>query len=291
MISSMTGYGKASAQVGEFTVEAEVKSFNNRFLDISVKLPKNFSHKEFELREKIKGKIKRGKIYLSVFISRDEVDNKSLPLNKEGLKEAVLLANEIKNIAELKEDLKFSDILNFQQMFFADSMLDSEEDFLQIEKIVLNALEELEKMRLKEGTELEKDLSERLKNISDTVDKIEKISPDSIITYFKKLKERAEKLTTDIVDNPDRLNAELALLSERYDVTEESVRLKSHIKMFSDTLKNSDEAGRKLNFITQEMNREANTINSKSVSTEISQHGIFIKEELEKIREQIQNIE
>ena len=96
---------------------------------------------------------------------------------------------------------------------------------------------------------------------------------------------------SDIIDNPDRLNTELAFLSERYDVTEECVRLKSHVKLFLEALDNSPEVGRKLNFISQEINREANTINSKTVSTEVSQHGIFIKEELEKIREQIQNIE
>lgn len=291
MISSMTGFGKGSVQVGEFTIEAEVKSFNNRFLDLSVKLPKNFSSKEFDIREKVKKRVKRGKVYLSVFIVRDGGVSKTPPLDKEGLAEVVKLVEEIKKSANITKELELSELLNFQQTIFADTLLDEEDDYVHLEKAVLDAIDELENMRNQEGTELAIDLKTRTLNIEETVKKVEAVAPESIVDYFEKLKERARKLVNDIVDNPDRLNAELALLSERYDVTEECVRLKSHIKMFLDTLENSDEVGRKLNFITQEMNREANTINSKSVSTEVSQHGIFIKEELEKIREQIQNIE
>lgn len=291
MISSMTGYGKGSVQIGEFVIETEIKSFNNRFLDLSVKLPKNFSHKEFEVREKVKNRIKRGKVYLSVYISRDGNENKNIPLNKEGLEEAVALVKEIKDAAGIKSKLKINDLMNFQHLFFAETFLDEEEDFIHVENAVDEALKNLEEMRLKEGNELKSDIAERVKNIEKTVGQIEEISTSSIVEYFDKLKERAKQLTSEILDNPERLNAELALLSERYDVTEESVRLKSHIKMFLDALNNSEEVGRKLNFISQEMNREANTINSKTVSTEISQYGIYIKEELEKIREQIQNIE
>lgn len=291
MISSMTGYGKGTEQIGEFKIEAEIKSFNNRFLDLSVKLPKNFSQKEFEIREKVKNKIKRGKVYLSVFISREGSEDNNLPLNKRGLEEAVSLINEIKETANLKNELTFQELLSFQNLFFEDNILDDEEDYKYVEKAVLQAVNELEKMRMQEGVELKNDLVLRIKNIEETVLKIEKCNPQAIVDYFEKLKERAKQLVSDIIDNPDRLNTELAFLSERYDVTEECVRLKSHVKLFLEALDNSPEVGRKLNFISQEMNREANTINSKTVSTEVSQHGIFIKEELEKIREQIQNIE
>jgi uncharacterized protein (TIGR00255 family) len=123
------------------------------------------------------------------------------------------------------------------------------------------------------------------------VDKIEELNKISVEEHFSKIKNRASQLYDEFIDNPDRMNTELALLSERYDVTEECVRLRSHNKMFLQSLKNSGEVGRKLNFISQEMNREINTINSKTISTEISQIGISVKEELEKIREQLQNIE
>ena len=146
-------------------------------------------------------------------------------------------------------------------------------------------------MRKKEGDALARDLKQRVNIILECVDKIESNAKISVENYFEKIKERAVNLVRDLAENTDRLNQELALLAERADVTEECVRLKSHIDIFLNTIETSDEAGRKLNFITQEMNREANTINSKSVSTEISHYGIQIKEELEKIREQIQNIE
>ena len=146
-------------------------------------------------------------------------------------------------------------------------------------------------MRDAEGTELEKDLRKRIELIEAALTKIENRSQQSVKEYFDKVVERAKSLVSEFTNNQDRLNMELALLAERSDVTEESVRLRSHVKMFLETLQKSEDAGRRLNFILQEMNREANTINSKSVSSEISHNGIIIKEEIEKIREQIQNIE
>ena len=160
-----------------------------------------------------------------------------------------------------------------------------------IEKSISLAFDNLEEMRKKEGLELAGDLKTRVNLIADTVAKIESECGNSIKEYFNKLRSRAEELINEFKDFNDRLEMELALLSEKYDVTEECVRMKSHIKLFINALESSDEAGKKLNFICQEMNREVNTINSKSVSTEISHQGILIKEELEKIREQIQNIE
>ncbi|MDA3860073.1 MAG: DUF1732 domain-containing protein, partial [Melioribacteraceae bacterium] len=127
--------------------------------------------------------------------------------------------------------------------------------------------------------------------IEKTVDEINELAKDSVNEYFQKLKERAIKLIENLVEYDDRLKMELAMLSEKYDITEETVRLKSHINQFRDTLDSGIEVGKKLNFVVQEMNREANTINNKSVSLDISNSGLVIKEELEKIREQIQNIE
>jgi uncharacterized protein (TIGR00255 family) len=160
-----------------------------------------------------------------------------------------------------------------------------------VEKAIDAAVDSMNNMRETEGKELEKDVRKRLGMIEDSLNKIEGQKEDDLKTYFQKLKERASQLVVDLAENEQRLMMELALLAERYDVTEECVRLRSHIKMFNDTLDKSEDVGRKLNFILQEMNREANTINSKSVSSEISHAGISIKEEIEKIREQIQNIE
>jgi len=146
-------------------------------------------------------------------------------------------------------------------------------------------------MRKAEGKTLLKDLNERAKIISSTLSEIEKIHRASVNEYFQKLQERVQQIIKDIQNYSDRLEFELALLSEKSDITEECVRLKSHLKYFSEILAAGDEPGRKLNFICQEMHREANTIASKSLSAEITHHSVSIREEVEKIREQIQNIE
>ena len=146
-------------------------------------------------------------------------------------------------------------------------------------------------MRRREGEELYKDIEKRLINIQKSVEEIEAISKSSTKEYFGKLKERAKMLFEDVVEYKDRLELELALLVDKSDVTEECVRLKSHIKFFLDAMNNGNDAGRKLNFLCQEINREANTIGSKALSSEISHQTVSIKEETERIREQIQNIE
>ncbi len=291
MISSMTGFGKGSAQLNDLVVETEIKSLNSRFLDITVKLPKALSNKEFEIRDLVKNKILRGKISLSVNLIKEGVDTKYLFLDTDGVKTAHELLKEIKKTTGVNEEITLNHILSFQNLFFSDNGFDAEESFSTVVRSIETAIDDLKQMRLKEGTELNNDLIKRAENILDAINKIENASPSAVNEYYEKIKQRAKLLLEEVSEKENRLDMEIALLAERYDITEECVRMKSHIKMFLDTINNSDEAGRKLNFIAQEMNREANTINSKSVSTEVSHYGIFIKEELEKIREQIQNIE
>lgn len=291
MISSMTGYGKAIVQRGDITVEAEFKSLNNRYLDLSLRIPKFLMNKEFEIREKVKNRIKRGKVYLAVSIRKGEVEERFNEIDPAGVKYALSMLKDIKKYAKIKGSLKLSDVLLFQNMLFKDDYEQAGEEFEIVVEVIDSAINELNKMREAEGKELEKDLRKRVQIIDNALSKIENSSEESIRNYFEKIKEKAKQLVADLFNNQDRLNMELALIAERADVTEECVRLRSHIKMFLDTISKADDAGRKLNFIVQEMNREANTINSKSVSSEISHSGISIKEEIEKIREQIQNIE
>ena len=291
MISSMTGYGKALVQRDDITVEAELKTLNSRYLDLSLRIPKFLMNKEFEIREKVKNRIKRGKVYLAVSVRKGEVEERFNEIDPAGVKYALTLLKDIKKYAKIKGDLKLSDVLLFQNMLFKDDYEQAGEEFAIVVEAIDSAVNELNKMREAEGKELEKDLRKRVQIIDNALSKIENSSEESIKAYFEKIKEKAKQLVADLSNNQDRLNMELALIAERADVTEECVRLRSHIKMFLDTISKSDDAGRKLNFIVQEMNREANTINSKSVSSEISHSGISIKEEIEKIREQIQNIE
>ncbi len=291
MISSMTGFGKGTAAVGNLVAEAEIKSFNSRFLDFSIRIPRKIANREFDIRNLIKKEIKRGKLNLTVQIKREGVDEDFVSISPSDLNNTLSLIRQIKDTAKIKDDITLTHILSFQNSFLNEEENDSEDEFKVASEAIILAIAELKKMRLEEGHELSEDLRLRVSNIETTALKIEKYSRESVSEYFNKLRERAKQLTEDIVEYEDRLNAELALLAEKYDVTEEFVRLKSHIKLFLDTINNSDEAGRRLNFITQEMNREVNTINSKTVSSEIAHDGIYLKEEIEKIREQIQNIE
>jgi uncharacterized protein (TIGR00255 family) len=291
MLSSMTGYGKGIIQKDDFTIEAEIKSLNSRYLDLSLRVPKFLLNKEFEIREKIKNRIKRGKVYLSVTVRKGELEEKFNEIDPSAVQVAVNILKNIKKSAKISDKIKLSDILLFQNMLFKDDSAQASEEFDLVVGSIDSAVDELNKMREAEGRELEKDLKKRITLIENSLNEIEKSSGESIRVYFEKVKEKAQQLVVDFSNNKDRLNMELALLAERSDVTEECVRLRSHIKMFLDTMEKSEDAGRRLNFILQEMNREANTINSKSIASQISHFGIFIKEEIEKIREQIQNIE
>jgi uncharacterized protein (TIGR00255 family) len=248
-------------------------------------------NKEFEVREKVKSRIKRGKVYLNVTVRKGDFEERFNEIDPAAVKFAVKLLKEIKKSAKITEKLKLSDLMLFQNMLFKDDNEQASEEFELVAEAIDAAINNLNSMREAEGFELEKELRKRVQIIENALNKIENSSDESVKAYFEKIKEKAKQLVADFSNNHDRLNMELALIAERADVTEECVRLRSHIKMFLDTIAKSDDAGRKLNFIVQEMNREANTINSKSVSSEISHSGISIKEEIEKIREQIQNIE
>ncbi len=291
MISSMTGYGKGIVHRDDITIETEIKSLNSRYLDFSFRVPKFLMNKEFEIREKIKSRIKRGKVYLNITVRKGDFEERFNEVDPAAVKFAVKMVKEIKKSAKITEKLKLADLMLFQTMLFKDDNEQASEEFDLVAESIDKAIESLNTMRTAEGRELEKELRKRVQIIENALNKIEGASDESVKAYFEKIKEKAKQLVSDLSNNQDRLNMELALIAERADVTEECVRLRSHIKMFIDTVSNSDDAGRKLNFIVQEMNREANTINSKSVSSEISHSGISIKEEIEKIREQIQNIE
>ncbi len=291
MIESMTGYGISSLLMNRFTIEAEIKSINSRFLDISLRLPRSLNDKEIEIRNLIKQNINRGKVTLNVYLKKDGVENGIPSYDENILKGIASLLRKIKADSELKEEIHLADILSFYNVLFNDSSEYSDEEYELTKSVVLDAIKKLKIMRVEEGEQLINDLLNRVSKIENLVDEIEVLGRESVVNYFQKLKDRAKELVENLSDYTDRLAVELALLSEKYDITEETVRLKSHINQFKQTLKSDFEVGKKLNFVVQEMNREANTINNKSVSLEVSNRGLIIKEELEKIREQVQNIE
>ncbi len=291
MIHSMTGFGKGSIVTRKITIEAEVKSGNSRYLEMFIKLPQFLSHKEYELRELVKDKIKRGKINIFIQIKRDTTLNGSSAFDEEKLKSYLIVLKQIKKTANLSEGIKLEHLLNNKE-FIASSDYDlSEAEFNKLKKSLNTALNNLQIMKKNEGRELAKDLTKRIRFIENNVNEIVNESKNSINDYYGKLKERITELLDDSKISEERLNLELALIADKADITEESVRLKSHLKFFIECIKKEAEPGRKLNFLCQEMNREANTISSKSISISITHKVVLIKEEIEKIREQIQNIE
>ena len=291
MVLSMTGYGKAKSSGNKVTVEAEVKSVNSRYSEIFLKTPSLLSNYDYEIKELIKSKVQRGKLNVVIHFKKDGVENGYSEVDKSKLLNQLTLLKKIKKMSSIKEEIKLDHLLSVKEIFVSqESELSKGE--LEIIKSVLNkALDKLILMKKKEGAELARDLNLRIGKISKIVTKIEDEFRKSIDEYYSKLKQRIAELTDNVEINEDRLNLELALIADKAEITEEIVRLRSHLKFFKDSLKNENEPGKKLNFLCQEMNRETNTISSKSVSTQIVHSSVLIKEEIEKIREQIQNIE
>ncbi len=292
MLYSMTGYGKGSAGSGKISVEVEVKSVNSRYLDIFLKLPNSLMNKDYELRELIKSKIKRGKLTVVTQLRINGMEDELPMLDKEKLKSQLGVIKEIKRAAKLKDKIKLEHLLNSKDIYSTGDLDISETEFKLVNKALAQSLDQLLGMKKSEGKELEKDLHKRLANIENYLTEIEEESKSGgIKEYHNKLRERVQMLLDGQQVDNERLELELAIMADKADITEECVRLRSHIKFFRDSLKNDNEPGRKVNFICQELNREANTISSKSISTTITHKAVLIKEEIEKIREQIQNIE
>jgi len=287
----MTGYGKGSISKNKTSAEAEVKSVNSRFFEVSLKLPSILFPYDYEIREFIKTKVQRGKVSVVIHFKKDGVENGFVSIDEKKLLNQLSLIKKIKKAAGIKGEITLEHLLGSKEIFTSQDAELSKAEFEIVKSALNKALDKLVIMKKKEGAELSRDLSARIENIISNVSAIETEFRKSINEYHDKLKQRIQELTGNAEINEDRLNIELALIADRADITEECVRLRSHLKFFKETLKNEKEPGKKLNFLCQEMNRETNTISSKSISTSIIHSSVLIKEEIEKIREQIQNIE
>jgi uncharacterized protein (TIGR00255 family) len=299
MLISMTGFGRGEAVSGTdtsgLTVVAEVRSVNSRFLETSVRLPRTMSEREFEVRELVRKNLERGKISVNVTITRGDVAA-TVPLSvNEGVAKGYYdLLDKLRNVTGVTAEITVRDLTGFSEIFTADGATSSlaQEEWKLTHEAVLKSLEALRTMRTQEGSELEKDLRKRIASLDAAVTKVEGLSKDAAKEEFAKIKERVVELTQDVnVLNNERLELEIALLAERLDITEEVVRFRSHIKFFIEALEAPEPAGRKLNFLLQEMNREVNTMASKTNNPTVAHTVVGAKEELEKIREQVQNIE
>lgn len=293
MIVSMTGYGKAEAQYGDKNYSIEIRSVNNKFCEISFKYPKFLYTKDFELKDTVRKKVSRGKLSIYINVGTDKNEDNVFKVDKENVKVYHNVLKDIRKTIGSKEKIKLEHILTFSEFIAKDVSNElADEEFKFILDLLNKALDDLISMKIKEGESLQDDIMGRVKLIESESQVIEKISLANIKEERDKLFSKVELLLGDkkLVDE-NRVEQEVVLLAEKLDISEECVRLRSHTKYFEEYAASKELAGRRLNFLTQEINREINTMASKSLNAEISQRVSALKEELEKIREQLQNIE
>ena len=289
----MTGYGRAELSKHGMTVSAEVRSVNSRYLEVTARLPRTLSQREKDVKEIVRSFLTRGSLNITIKIEKDSNGETPLKVNTSAAKSYYKLLNELRKTVKLKEKVRLEHLLNFSEILEpVDADESDTKEWELVDEATREALKQLNAMRVKEGNELAKDFAKRIRWIDETLIEIEKLSVDRIPAERKRLQERIAQILEDksIVDQK-RLELEIALLADKLDITEECVRYKTHNKFFLEAIKKEETPGRKLNFLIQEMNREANTIGSKSNDAAIAHLVVKIKEELERIREQLQNIE
>ena len=291
MIKSMTGYGRANVSKNEREYQIEIKSVNHRYLDVSVKMPRQLSYLEEVIKKEISSKVKRGKIDVFVTFENNSLEGKKIKINTELAKAYI---DELKKLAEKENilaDIQVTDISKYPDVLNIQNSQDDETIKEEVIETIKNATENLVQMRKIEGAKISEDLIARLDKIQLKVNEISKLSTGLIEEYVVKLEERIKEILKNQEIDKSRLAQEVVIYADKCSIEEEVTRLNSHISQFK-TLLNSDEAiGKKLDFIVQEMNRETNTIGSKANKLEITNGVIDIKTEIENIREQVQNIE
>jgi uncharacterized protein (TIGR00255 family) len=292
MVASMTGYGRGEAHEEGITISVELRTVNSRFLEVATRLPRSLSLRENDVKELIRRKISRGKVNVVANVEKEGNGSAGLELNRAAARAYYALLVQLRKTLKLKEKVKLEHMLQFSEIFEQKEIGGTDEkEWVVLQESLEAALGALAEMRRAEGGELERDFRVRIALLDERLAEIERLSARQVPAERTRLRERVAQLIEKTPVDEGRLELELALLADRLDVTEECVRFRSHNKFFLEALALPEPAGRKLNFLIQEMNREANTIGSKSSATEIAHLVVGMKEELEKIREQLQNIE
>ena len=291
MIKSMTGYGKSNVSKEIRDYQIEIKTVNHRYLDISVKMPRQLSYLEEIIKKEIATKIKRGKIDVFITFENNSLEGKEIKINTELAK---VYISELKKLAEAENilaDIQVNDIARYPDVLNIQNIQDDETIKEEILEAVRIATDNLVKMRENEGNKIAEDLLNRLKNIEEKIKEISKLSTGLIEEYVVKLEERIKQILKDQEVDQARLAQEVVIYADKCSVEEEITRLDSHISQMKMLLNSEEAVGKKLDFIIQEMNRETNTIGSKANNLKITNGVIDIKTEIENIREQVQNIE
>jgi uncharacterized protein (TIGR00255 family) len=292
MIKSMTGYGRVVALLDGRNIAVEAKSVNHRFLEISLRTPSALFPLEMEYKKKIGERFKRGRIDVSIRLEGEGADTSKVNLNLEIAHNYFDVLNRLKDEFHFQEPITLKSLTGFRDIFSPPSETQLSPDFLnEVEKPLQEALSMLGNMRQDEGLALYSDMQMRLKVITEIMETIRLRAPQVVLEYQKRLADRIKELTAGLAIDDARLAQEVAIMADRCDITEEIVRMQSHISQFEALLQSEDAEGKKIDFLLQEMNREINTIGSKSNDAEITRQVIEAKSELGKVREQAQNIE
>ena len=292
MIKSMTGFGRCEAVTDECKISVEIKAVNHRYLDLSIKMPKKFNYFEAAMRTLLKDYIQRGKV--DVFITYEDYTEVQVSLKYN----STLAAEYMKNFEKMAEQFGLEDDVTVSMLSRCPEVLtmeqvpeDEEHMWAMLQEVLKGAAENFVETRLREGENLKNDLIGKLDHMLSMVDFIEERSPKILEEYRQRLGDKVRELLQNSTIDESRILTEVTVFADKICVDEETVRLRSHIEGMKKELLAGGSVGRKLDFIAQEMNRESNTILSKSNDLEISDQGILLKTEIEKVREQIQNIE
>ncbi len=292
MIKSMTGFGRCLETVGGKDILVEIKSVNHRYYEFSARVPRAYGYLEEKLKGFLQGRISRGKVEVGVTVYNTSAENESIEVNRDVAKQYISALRSANEELGLTDDLTLSKLMRLPDIFNVRKAEDDEDAVWESVKTVAGkALDNFIAMREAEGGKMRDDVLSRLEYITELVGKIEQKSPETTEKYRKRLYDKLSDILNDKNIDEQRIVTEAAIFSEKTAVDEETVRLRSHIHQCRELLDSDEAVGRKLDFLIQEFNREANTIGSKAQDVEITKIVVELKSEIEKIREQIQNIE
>lgn len=292
MIKSMTGFGRSEIVKGNRKISVEIKSVNHRYLEAGIKMPKKLNVFESRMRDLLKKYATRGKIDIFINYEDDSESQVNLKFNQNIADEYMAIFNNMSEKYNLKNDMTVGGLARFPEVITMDEVQEDEEELWHfIEEAMKAALEQFVNTRILEGENLKKDLLGKLEHMEELVAFVEKRSPEIMKEYRSKLESKVKELLGDTTIDESRIATEVIIYADKICVDEETVRLRSHIEHARKCLNEDGGIGRKMDFIAQEMNREANTTLSKANDIEISNAAIDLKTEIERVREQIQNIE
>lgn len=292
MIKSMTGYGSASGSAQGFNISVELKSVNNRFLDTSVRIPRSFMFAEEAVKAAVQRHISRGKVDVFVTVDSAGTDEVCVKVNESLLKGYVAAVRRIAQEYGLNDDISAMSVARFPEVLTVEKAdIDTEAVAAAIGELTELALEDFDKMRLREGEKLRDDVLNRLQTIESLVSTVERSAPETVRAYQSRLEQKMQEVLGTAGIDESRILTEAAIFADHIAVDEETVRLRSHMSQLKQMVEGSSPTGRKIDFLVQEFNREANTIGSKCQNSAIAHTVVDLKSEIEKIREQIQNIE